>query len=217
MKNLKWNWILKFTICLWAIILVAIFVSKTSAEDVIQNQPKEIEIENETVMVESLYPVDIVEVEEANANADTTNEIENEIEIVVPYYVLTDYERFVAESIVAGEAGDRNFEGKLAIASCLINAALKDNITVSEVRSQYGYDGWKDIDKFESECLRAYGNTKLSDEVRQAVAQVFDEGKILNENILYFYNPNIMYSSFHENHTQYYFTIDEIKYFGPKA
>ena len=211
MKNLKWNWILKFTICLWAIILVAIFVSKTSAEDVIQNQQKEIEIENETVMVESLYPVDIVEVEEANVET----EIENEID--VPYYVLTDYERFVAESIVAGEAGDRNFEGKLATASCLINAALKDNITVSEVRSQYGYDGWKDIDKFESECLRVYGNTKLSDEVRQAVAQVFDEGKILNENILYFYNPNIIYSGFHENHTQYYFTIDEIKYFGPKA
>lgn len=212
MKNLKWNWILKFTICLWAIILVAIFVSKTSAEDAILNQPKEIEIENEIIYtVEPLYPVDIAEVE--NANVET--EIENEID--VPYYVLTDYERFVAESIVAGEAGDRNFEGKLATASCLINAALKDNITVSEVRSQYGYDGWKDIDKFESECLRAYGNTKLSDEVRQAVAQVFDEGKILNENILYFYNPNIMYSSFHENHTQYYFTIDEIKYFGPKA
>lgn len=214
MKNLKWNWILKFTICLWAVILVAIFVSKTSSEDVIQNQPKEIEIENEIFYtVEPLHPVDISEVEKVNANTEI--EIENEID--VPYYTLTDYERFVAESIVAGEAGDRNFEGKLATASCLINAALKDNISVSEVRSQYRYNGWKDINKFESECLQAYGNTKLSDEVRQAVAQVFDEGKILNENILYFYNPNIVHSSFHENHTQYYFTIDEIKYFGPKA
>ena len=214
MKNLKWNWILKFTICLWAVILVAIFVSKTSSEDVIQNQPKEIEIENEIFYtVEPLHPVDISEVEKVNANTEI--EIENEID--VPYYTLTDYERFVAESIVAGEVGDRNFEGKLATASCLINAALKDNISVSEVRSQYRYNGWKDINKFESECLQAYGNTKLSDEVRQAVAQVFDEGKILNENILYFYNPNIVHSSFHENHTQYYFTIDEIKYFGPKA
>ena len=213
MKNLKWNWILKFTICLWAVILVAIFVSKTSAEDTIQNQPKEIEIENEMVyaskVAEPLYPIDVAKVE---------NEIgEAEEEFEVPFYVLTEYERFVAESIVAGEAGDRNFEGKLATASCLINAALKDNLTVSEVRSQYGYDGWKDIDKFESECLQAYGNTKLADEVRQAVAKVFDNGEILNENILYFYNPNVMYSDFHENHTQYYFTIDEIKYFGPKA
>lgn len=143
----------------------------------------------------------------------------SEIEIVNPpklidatYYPLTDEERRLVEGMVTNEAGNQPYDGKVAVANCILNAMLAEGYTVAQVKNQYGYS-YYDIEKFESECLAAYGNTNLSDEVRQAVSQVFDDGKIISDNIFWFYNPSYCYSSFHKS-MRYQFTIGQHKFFG---
>ena len=69
---------------------------------------------------------------------------------------LTDSERHVVESIVAGESGNQPFDGKKLVAQSIYNAMLRDNISPSQVRKQYSYGGYKDINEFEKECLKAY-------------------------------------------------------------
>ena len=59
---------------------------------------------------------------------------------------LTDSERHVAESIVAGESGNQPFVGKKLVAQAIYNGMLRDNMSPSQVRKQYSYDGYKDID-----------------------------------------------------------------------
>ena len=61
---------------------------------------------------------------------------------------LTDSERHVVESIVAGESGNQPFDGKKLVAQSIYNAMLRDNISPSQVRKQYSYSGYKDIDEF---------------------------------------------------------------------
>lgn len=162
------------------------------------------EIETENVIV-TLEPIEVIP--------------SSEIEIINPpalidaaYYPLTDEERRLVEGMVTNEAGNQPYNGKVAVANCILNAMLADGYTAAQVKAQYGYS-YYDIEKFESECLVAYGNTKLSDEVRQAVSQVFDDGKILSDNIFWFYNPSYCYSSFHES-MRYQFTIGQHKFFG---
>lgn len=142
--------------------------------------------------------------------------IEDMAEENKPFFPLTDSERYTLECIVCGEAGNQEYNGKVAVASCILNAAIKDNISISEVRKRYQYSGWKDINQYEAECMKAYGNTTFADEVRQAVKQVFDNGEVISKDILWFYNPDIVYSHFHETKTKFYFKIDDMKYFGPK-
>ena len=62
---------------------------------------------------------------------------------------LTDSERHVVESIVAGESGNQPFDGKKLVAQSIYNAMLRDNMSPSQVRKQYSYSGYKDIDEFE--------------------------------------------------------------------
>lgn len=148
----------------------------------------------------------------------------NEIEILLrdgiqnennePYFPLSDNERYIVESIVCGEAGNQTYDGKVAVANCILNAAIKDGISVSDVRKQYQYSGWEDINEFEAKCIKAYGNTNLSDEVRQAVSQVFDDGNLIDENILWFYNPKSSNGSFH-NTQKFYGKIGDHKFYSP--
>lgn len=108
-------------------------------------------------------------------------------ETYVPYFNLTDSERHVVESIVMGESGNQSYEGQLAVAECLLNACILDGIQPSEARVKYQYSGW---------------NENPSDSVVNAVSQVFDDGyRIFDEQVLWFYNPDICSSSFHESQT----------------
>ena len=128
------------------------------------------------------------------------------------FYELTDYERWLVESIVCGESGNQPYRGKVAVASCIINAAIKEDMRPEEVQKAYQYFGFKDIDKFESECMAAYGNTNLSDEVRQAVAQVFDKGELFSDEVLWFCFTSTN-SSFH-NSVRYIATIGNHNFYG---
>ena len=113
---------------------------------------------------------------------------------------LTDSERHVIESIVAGESGNQPFDGKKLVAQCIYNAMLRDNMSPSQVRKQYSYSGYKDIDEFEKECLKAYGNTNAADECRQAVKEIFDNYSMPTDDfVLFFYAPAHSKGTWHEN------------------
>ena len=113
---------------------------------------------------------------------------------------LTDSERYVVESIVAGESGNQPFDGKKLVAQAIYNAMLRDNISPSQVRKQYSYSGYKDIDEFEKECLKAYGNTNAADECRQAVKEIFDNYSMPTDDfVLFFYAPAHSKGTWHEN------------------
>ena len=208
-KNRIQNWVERnqYDIIGWIICLVLVGLSVYSIYTMFQenqNEKPTIKIERENLIV-TLEPIKV-----------TPN---SEIEIINPpalidavYYPLTDKERRLVEGMVTNEAGNQPYNGKVAVANCILNAMLADGYTVAQVKDQYGYS-YYDIEKFESECLAAYGNTNLSDEVRQAVSQVFDDGRILSDNIFWFYNPSYCYSSFHES-MRYQFTIGPHKFFG---
>ena len=113
---------------------------------------------------------------------------------------LTDSERHVVESIVAGESGNQPFNGKKLVAQCIFHSMLRDNISPSQVRKQYSYSGYKDIDEFEKECLKAYGNTNAADECRQAVKEIFDNYSMPTDDfVLFFYAPAHSKGTWHEN------------------
>ena len=113
---------------------------------------------------------------------------------------LTDSERHVVESIVAGESGNQPFDGKKLVAQSIYNAMLRDNISPSQVRKQYSYSGYKDIDEFEKECLKAYSNTNAADECRQAVKEIFDNYSMPTDDfVLFFYAPAHSKGTWHEN------------------
>lgn len=113
---------------------------------------------------------------------------------------LTDSERHVVESIVAGESGNQPFVGKKLVAQAVYNGMLRDNMSPSQVRKQYSYDGYKDIDEFEKECLKAYGNINAADECRQAVKEIFDDYSMPTDDfVLFFYAPAHSKGTWHEN------------------
>ena len=113
---------------------------------------------------------------------------------------LTNSERHVVESIVAGESGNQPFDGKKLVGQAVYNAMLRDNMSPSQIRKQYSYDGYKDIDEFEKECLKAYGNTNAADECRQAVKEIFDNYSMPTDDfVLFFYAPAHSKGTWHEN------------------
>ena len=114
------------------------------------------------------------------------------IEYDKPFYVITEDDRYMIECIVAGEAKGESIEGKMAVAQCLLNAMVKDGLSASDVCKEYQYSGWDDELK--------NSNPDCWTEVCEAVSRVFDDGEFVSENpILYFYAPELVYSSWHES------------------
>ena len=82
---------------------------------------------------------------------------------------------------------------------------LKDGLSATEVKSAYGYSGWNE--NLASQDPKAY------DEVKNAVMDVFYGGKFVTDKpILYFYNPAIVYSGWHEAQ-EYWGSIANHKFF----
>lgn len=202
MKNGFVNLILKAAIVVWAVFIVLILVSFVKFETPNSNsklQTGELDQIEPLIENESLQPIS------APIPESTAPEY---------FYPLSDYERWLVESIVAGESGIEPYWGKVAVASCILNACLLEDKRPEEIQTMYGYAGWKSIEKFESECMAAYGNTDLADEVREAVSQVFDNGEVYSAEVLWFYNPDIVYSSWHENQ-KHIGTVGNHKFFAP--
>lgn len=187
MKNsVKWHVIIFITQCVILVMLVAMLCAISyTVEMLTHGEP----------VSEST--------ETATANSMTFDESDPASVIVLeeaPYFKLSDFERHVVESIVMGESGNQPYEGQVAVAECILNACELENLQPSEVRVKYQYAGW---------------NESPSESVANAVSQVFDDGnKMFDENILWFYNPNVCSSSFHESQTLVA-VIGDHRFFAP--
>lgn len=116
------------------------------------------------------------------------------------YFPLTDDERRTVECMVMGEAGNQSLEGQMAVAQCILNACVGDDLRPSEVRGIYQYSGWSD---------------HPSNRAQMAVERVFDDGyKVVDENILWFYNPAISEGRFH-NTQKFVIEIGDHRFYAP--
>ena len=108
------------------------------------------------------------------------------------HYHLTDAERDVVERVVMAEAGGESFDGQMLVAQCILNAAEKRGVEPSEAVVLYSY---------------TKSRPDPTQRVKDAVAAVFDRGEtVVDEPILYFYNPALVTSDFHESQI---FVIEE--------
>ena len=125
---------------------------------------------------------------------DTTAPAAETVEPAEPAvrYPLTDAERDVVERVVMAEAGGESFEGQMLVAQCILNAAEKRGVDPSEAVVLYSY---------------TKSRPDPTQRVKDAVAAVFDRGEtVVDEPILYFYNPALVTSDFHESQI---FVIEE--------
>ena len=165
---------------------------------IVANQGEEEYLESE---VSSEVIVEIPEPEESVPIVEESSEESSEIAEAI-FYHLSAEERTVVESIVMGEAGSESFEGQRAVAQCILEASLKDGIAPSEVRRKYKYAGWSE---------------NVSDSVKAAVVDVFDRGNMVTEEpIMYFYNPKLCVSTWHETQI-HVVTIGNHKFFAERG
>jgi spore germination cell wall hydrolase CwlJ-like protein len=97
-------------------------------------------------------------------------------------YPLTDEEFYLVCGIVMAEAEGEPYEGKMAVAQCILNNCERDNARPADVAWKFGdpEDTW-------------------TDDVWLAVTAVFNEGQtITDEQILWFYAPAYGVSEWHE-------------------
>ena len=110
-------------------------------------------------------------------------------------YYLSAEQRAVVEHTVACEARGESFEGMKLVAQCIRNAAELDGISPLEAVVKYQYADYP---------------VEVSDDVREAVAAVFDRGEfVTDEPILFFYSPANMADGVSEWHESLRFVISE--------
>jgi len=113
-------------------------------------------------------------------------------------YALTDAERDVIERVVMAESGAENRLGQMAVAWCILNACELEDIRPDEIVIAYRYTSWR---------------PEPTAAVKEAVAAVFDRGEqVVDGVILYFYNPAMCRSTWHEEQT-YVLTIQNHRFF----
>ena len=134
-----------------------------------------------------------IEVCEENGEKDSDGSLPGEdvpatlcayIEYDIPAYNLSDADRETLWHIVQGEAGGEIYEGKLWVATCLLNAMRKNDMSAEEVRVAYQYSGWSET---------------VSEDTKKAVSQVFDFGDATHDSVLWFYAPKWCDSEWHES------------------
>lgn len=135
-------------------------------------------------------------------------ELGAEIELLEPQLTLDEFMDVCY--IVSGEAQGEPIDGKMAVAQCILNVMVKNEMRPLEIKIEYQYSGW---------------NTELENtnpdawsEVTDAVSRVFDNHEFVSDNpILYFYAPKRCVSRWHEslphdqtisNHKFYYLEED---------
>lgn len=142
----------------------------------------EIEVESETTEPVVTKPTTTPE-----PTVTTTEPTEPE-----PVFELSDYERWVVCCMVAGEAGAEPYEGKWAVAQCIYQACVREEMTPSQIRKAYQYSGW-------NESIQ-YNHPELWAEIEEVVSRVFDYGELyVEDEILYFYAFNWCTSNWHES------------------
>lgn len=117
-------------------------------------------------------------------------------------YALTAAERNEIERVVMAEAGAEPYIGQMAVAQCILNACEQEDKRPLEIVRSFGYTA---------------ARPEPSDEVKKAVAKVFDDGETATDReILYFYAPALCQSLWHESQT-YVCTIGGHRFFEEAA
>lgn len=103
----------------------------------------------------------------------------------IAFFALTPEQRTLIEQVVSAESRGEPYDGQLAVAQCILNACIKDDITPEQAIVKYKY---------------TTNRAEPTDSVKEAVAAVFDRGEFITEEpLLYFYNPELVTSNFHES------------------
>lgn len=103
----------------------------------------------------------------------------------IAFFVLTPEQRTLIEQVVSAESRGEPYDGQLAVAQCILNACMIDDITPEQAVVKYKY---------------TTNRAEPTASVKEAVAAVFDRGEVITEEpILYFYNPAMVDSEFHES------------------
>lgn len=99
---------------------------------------------------------------------------------------ITGDNRTLLEGLVMNEAGNQGFTGAALVAQTIHDTMIYENCyDVATIKSQYKYSG------------SMYGTP--NDDVKRAVAFIFDKGGMaVQHRLTYYYNPAIVSSSFHE-------------------
>ena len=122
---------------------------------------------------------------------------------------LTNDERYLAYCIIAGEVGSCSYRDKLYVAECLYNAKVRCKLSdhkysLSHVRSEYGYEGYKDFNTFKQECINCGVN--YYEDMIKAVNEVFDNFNMPSQEFVLFFHSG--YSKWHQNAKTIYLVED---------
>ena len=122
---------------------------------------------------------------------------------------LTNDERYLAYCIIAGEVGSCSYRDKLYVAECLYNAKVRCKLSdhkysLSHVRSEYGYEGYKDFNAFKQECINC--GVSYYEDIVKAVNEVFDNFNMPSQEFVLFFHAG--YSKWHQNAKTIYLVED---------
>lgn len=122
---------------------------------------------------------------------------------------LTNDERYLAYCIIAGEVGSCSYRDKLYVAEALYNAKVRCKLSehkysLSHIRSEYGYEGYKDFNAFKQECINCGVN--YYEDIVKAVNEVFDNFNMPSQDFILFFHAG--YSKWHQNASTIYLVED---------
>ena len=182
-------------------------------EDLIPEPTNDVTVYN--VKAESIQ-YDSKSVESTNAETENDSQIEAETktESTSTYRYanlvsITNDERYLAYCIIAGEVGPCSYKDKLYVAECLYNAKVRCKLSghkysLSHVRSEYGYEGYKDFNAFKQECINCGVN--YYEDIVKAVNEVFDNFNMPSQEFVLFFHAG--YSKWHQNAKTIYLVED---------
>lgn len=125
--------------------------------------------------------------------------METKEETEAPFMPISEDDRHTIECVVQGESGNESLEGKMWVATCLLNAMRNSDIDAETARVSGQYAGW---------------NENVSEETKIAVSMVFDGGKVTHDSVLWFYAPRWCESNWHESQ-QFVAEIGSHRFFAP--
>lgn len=151
--------------------------------------------------VETLVPQDAVN--EADENLTSAVDVSfsefHEEDVFDSGYVLTDSERIAVECAVMCEAGGEGAVGQMMVAQSILDGTLRNDFNVFE--TIYAYQ------------IHSTSYSNVTDEVRESVARVFDEGeRVTEEKTDLWYNPALVESEWHEDQ-RYIITVGSHRFF----
>ena len=191
-----------------AVAVVALFCVSGWAAGEENMQPKTVVVETMNAQgmeapgktLETLAPVQTVTQGEENPEEDDSSSNDETIKgDGESPYELSDEERIAVERAVMCEAGGEGSRGQMMVAQCILDGSLRN-----------GYNIIQTIEKYQI-ASTSYSN--VTDEVRESVSRVFDDGeRITEQKADLWYNPALVQSSWHEEQ-QYVITIGQHRFF----